>query len=175
LHPFNWKTQGDEKMSAKRKTMLLSSFGGLTLGVLLIAVVGFFAAPTMMIVEGDSKLSYDETIAKIQQSAKENHWSVPAVHTIDKSVAKAGHTVRPVTVIELCQPHHAAEILSEDEARVVTSMMPCRVSVYQTEDGRVVVSRMNTSLVANLFGGTVTRVMANASQDQEKILSAVLD
>jgi uncharacterized protein (DUF302 family) len=162
-------------MSMKQKTMLLSSFGGLTLGVLLIAVVGFFSAPAMMIVEDESQLSYDETVQMIQKSAKANNWKVPKVHKIDKSVAKAGYKVRPVTVIELCQPDHAAEILTEDEARVVTSMMPCRVSVYETEDGRVVVSRMNTSLVAKLFGGTVTRVMANATQDQEKILSAVLD
>ena len=162
-------------MSMKQRTMLLSSFGGLTLGVLLIAVVGFFSAPSMMIQEDDSRLSYDETIEMIQKSAKANNWKVPSVHKIDKAVAKAGHNVRPVTVIELCQPDHAAEILSEDDARVVTSMMPCRVSVYETEDGRVVVSRMNTNLVAKLFGGTVTRVMANASRDQEKILSAVLD
>ena len=162
-------------MSMRKKTLLLSSFGGLTMGVLLVAVVGYFAAPSLMIVEDDSRLSYEETIEMIQKSAKANNWKVPKVHRIDKSVAKAGHKVRPVTVIELCQPDHAAEILSEDDARVVTSMMPCRVSVYETEDGRVIVSRMNTTLVAGMFGGTVARVMANASQDQEKILSAVLD
>ena len=46
--------------------------------------------------------------------------------------------------------------------------------VYQPSDGQVIISRMNTGLISKLFGGTVTEVMAQASAENQVILSAVL-
>ena len=156
------------------KKMLIAGVGGFALGVVLVGLVMFLVAPNMMIVEDVSPLGYEETIQTINDAAAAQGWKVPAVHTIDASVNKAGYDVLPVSVIELCQPDHAAKILEDDEARVVTSMMPCRVSVYQTSDGQVIISRMNTGLVSKLFGGLVAEVMAQATADNEQILSAVL-
>lgn len=156
------------------RKVLLASVVGFVLGILVFGLVGFSAAPEMMIVEDTSPLSYEETVQAIQDAAVAQGWKVPAVHEIDKSVAKAGYDVLPVSVIELCHPGHAAKVLQDDQARVVTSMMPCRVSVYETSDGRVIVSRMNTSLVSKFFGGTVTTVMAEATADTEEILGEVL-
>jgi uncharacterized protein (DUF302 family) len=93
---------------------------------------------------------------------------------IHDAVSPYGYEVDRVAVLELCQPHHAGRILAEDRAKVVTSMMPCRVSVYETSDGRVIVSRMNTSLMAQAFGGTVASVMAEATQENEAILKSVI-
>jgi uncharacterized protein (DUF302 family) len=156
------------------KKVVLAGVVGFFLGVLVLGIVGFFAAPKLMIVEDVSPMSYEATIQTIQDAAVEEGWSVPASHTIDKSVSKAGYNVLPVTVIELCQPHHAAKVLADDDSRVVTSMMPCRLSVYETSDGRVVISRMNTGLVSKMFGGNVAHVMADATADTEQILAAVL-
>jgi hypothetical protein len=51
-------------------------------------------------------------------------------------------------------------------------MMPCRVSVYPTTDGQVIISRVNTGLVSKLFGGPVAEVMAQATSESKQILSA---
>jgi uncharacterized protein (DUF302 family) len=155
------------------KKIFLAGVVGFVLGMLVLGLVGFSSAPEMMIVEDTSPLSFEETVQAIQDAAVAQGWKVPAVHEIDKSVAKAGYDVLPVSVIELCHPGHAGQILEDDQARVVTSMMPCRVSVYETSDGRVVISRMNTGLVSKFFGGKVTTVMANATADTEEILGAV--
>ena len=95
-------------------------------------------------------------------------------HELHKAVAKSGFDVKPVTVIELCQPKHAGKILKRDENRKVTSLMPCRVSVYETSDGNVVVSRMNSGLVSKLFGGEIAEVMTDASEETEEILSKTI-
>jgi uncharacterized protein (DUF302 family) len=162
----------------KRKTMngkvLLAGIGGFVLGAFVLGLAMFLVAPSMMIVEDVSPMGYEETVQAINDAAAAHGWKVPAVHTIDASVKAAGYDVAPVSVIELCQPDHAGKILEDDAARVVTSMMPCRVSVYQTSDGQVVISRMNTGLVSKLFGGLVAEVMAQATADNEQILSAVL-
>jgi uncharacterized protein (DUF302 family) len=156
-----------------RKTVI-GGVIGFVLGMLVFGLVGFSSAPTMMIVEDTSPLGYEETIQTIQDAAVDQGWKIPTVHSLDESVAKDGYEVEPVSVIELCHPGHAAKILQNDEDRVVTSMMPCRVSVYQTSDGRVVISRMNTGLVSQMFGGNVADVMSEATADTEKILAAVL-
>ena len=147
---------------------------GFVLGAAMFALLGFMSAPGMMINENISKLSFDETVETIKSTAAEKGWKVPTVHYIDKSVKNAGYDVLPVAVIELCHPEHAGRVIENDDGRVVTSMMPCRVSVYQREDGKVVVSRMNTGMVSKMFGGMVSEVMAEATQDTEAILQTVL-
>jgi len=100
-------------------------------------------------------------------------WIIPKQYNLDVSLAKAGYEILPVSVIELCKPEHAYKILSEDEYRLVSSMMPCRVAVYQKTDGTTVISRMNTGLISRVFDKTVRDVMAQATQETNKILSVV--
>lgn len=147
---------------------------GLVLGALLATVGIALAAPRLMIVEDASPHGFDETVSRIVAAAEARQWKVPAVHDLRESMQKAGHDVDPATVIELCRPDYAVRILAEDRERVVTSMMPCRIAVYRTSDGSVVVSRMNTTLVARLFGGLISQVMAGASADSEAILATAL-
>ena len=92
---------------------------------------------------------------------------------LDVSLSKAGYEILPVSIIELCKPEHAHKILSEDEYRLVSSMMPCRVAVYQKADCSTIISRMNTGLLSRVFDKTIRDVMAQASQETNKILSAV--
>jgi uncharacterized protein (DUF302 family) len=51
--------------------------------------------------------------------------------------------------------------------------MPCRIVVYQREDGKVVISRMNTALVSRLFRGEVSNVMALATRETQAIIDHV--
>ena len=156
------------------KTMILAGTIGFILGALVLGLVGFMAAPGLMITEDLSLYSFEETVQRIRDAAVAEGWKVPVVHEIDKSVAKAGYDVLPVSVIELCHASHAGKVLQADSDRVVSSMMPCRTSVYETSDGRVVISRMNTGLVSKVFGGTVASVMQDATADTERILRSVL-
>ncbi len=143
-------------------------------GAVLVAIVGISVAPGMMINESESLYSYKDTIEIIQAEAEALGWKIPAVHVISNSVASGGYDVAPVTVIELCKVDLAGQILSDDESRVVSSMMPCRVAVYETSDGNVIVSRMNTGMMSKLFGGDIERLMADATSETEQILGTVL-
>jgi uncharacterized protein (DUF302 family) len=76
------------------------------------------------------------------------------------SLAKLGQTVPRVTVIKICEPHHAAAIMNDDKALFVTTMMPCSIAVYEKTDGKAYVSTMNAGLMGRMFGGTVAKVMS---------------
>jgi uncharacterized protein (DUF302 family) len=156
------------------KNTIISGIIGFVIGIIFLGLIMFSSASNIMIVEDTSPYSFEETVQKVKDAAAANGWKVPTTHEIDKSVKKAGFDVLPTTVIELCQPKLAGRILEDDAAKVVTSMMPCRLSIYETNDGKVKVSRMNTGLVSKMFGGTVTKVMADATKQSEKIISSVL-
>ena len=156
------------------KKTILAGVIGFLLGMILLGVVGFLAAPNIMMVEDVSPLGYEETVQAIVDSAAEQNWKVPKTYQLDAAVVEAGFDVLPITVIELCHPKHAGKILEDDGARIVTSLMPCRISVYETSTGDVIISRMNTGLISQVFGGLVTEVMAQASAENEIILSVVL-
>ena len=158
-------------MTLKIALVAVSSF---IAGIVLAGLAMVWLAPSLMMVENPSRLAYEETVQAIIAQAEALDWKVPAVHRLDKSMEKAGHQVLPAAVIELCRPDYAARLLQEDDTRVVASLMPCRVAVYQKSDGRVIVSRMNTTLMSKLFGGLVTQVMAAASADSEQIVGAVI-
>jgi len=154
---------------------ILTGIAGFVAGVLLTGIIGISVAPGMMITENESNFSFDETVERIQSEAIEAGWKVPAIHEINNSVASGGFDVAPVTVIELCKVNLAGQILSEDDSRIVSSMMPCRVAVYEDEEGRVIVSRMNTGLVSKLFGGDIAAIMADATDETEQIVGSVLN
>ena len=156
-----------------KATVLLSGVIGVLIGAVLMAALVFVSASGMMIVESPSTLAYQATVDTIVGTAEGMGWSVPTVHHIDVSVGKKGYDVLPTAVIELCNPDLAGKILADEDARVVASMMPCRIAVYQRKDGGVTVSRMNTGLVSKLFGGFVAEMMAQATGDSEAIIASV--
>jgi len=54
-------------------------------------------------------------------------------------------------------------------------MMPCTFGVWQADDDRVYLSRVNMKLMGRMFGGNIAEVMGGqAAQDEEKILAGVL-
>ena len=129
----------------------------------------------MMVQERVSPLGFDETVDKIIANAKANGWKVPPKGNpmpIHKSVKKhIGKDILPVKVIKICQPHYAHKLLSDDNARFVSVMMPCSISVYKKSDGKTYVANMRTDKMGSMMGGTVAEVMDGpVSGDQAKIL-----
>lgn len=147
---------------------------GFVLGIAALGMLAYQSAPNVMILEDESALNYTDTVSTLKKAAKAQGWKIPKVHELDKTMAKAGYDVEPVTVFELCHVDHAAKVLKDFDSRVVTSLMPCRVSVYMNGEGKVIVSRMNSGAIAKVFNQNVADVMKVASQETEIILQSVL-
>lgn len=149
-------------------------FLGFLLGIAVLGVGGYLGMQRLLVVETESPFGFNDTIQAITAAANDSGWKVPKVYRLCKSLEKEGHKLRPVAVIELCKPEYAAELLGSDDTRLVSSFMPCRISVYETSDGKVIVSRMNTSLVSRLFRGSIADVMAIATEETKVIISHAL-
>jgi len=146
---------------------------GLVLGIILSFIGIYMAAPSLMVIENQSKYNFEETTKRLEDEVKANNWKITKVHDLQASMSKFNLDVDAVKVYELCKPEHAGKILSDSESRKVSSLMPCRVAVYE-KDGQVILSRMNSGLMAKTFGGLIAAVMADASKENEEILKNII-
>ncbi len=148
---------------------------GMVFGIMLTGFFAYKAAPGMMLKEAESKYNFEQSVKLFEQTAKDMGWSVPTVHDLKKTMNNFGYDVNRAKVFELCHPDHAVRILERDDERIVSSMMPCRVSIYEKSDGKTYVSWMNTSLMGNMMGGVIADVMGIASKESETMVSAIID
>lgn len=154
----------------------LSGFAtGVVMGVAATAFAAWMLMPKLMINVHDSRLGFDETVATLQDSIKAKGWQLPKVYDIQASLQKAGYSdMTKVKIMSLCQPHHAYQVLKNDKDKVVTAIMPCRISVYERQDGSVAVAGMNVGLVSQVFGGNIAKVMGGVAAEEQAMLEQVI-
>jgi uncharacterized protein (DUF302 family) len=127
-----------------------------------------------MFLENESKYSFDETIEKLNEIIAANSWKVITMHDLQAIMSKNGKDVLEVKVIETCNPNHAYKLLSKDDERIISSMLPCRISIYKKSNGKVFVSRINAEMFASQIGGLMGEVMNDAFNDIENIVKKVV-
>jgi uncharacterized protein (DUF302 family) len=127
-----------------------------------------------IIIEQVSPFSVESTVEKLVASAILNNWQNPVIHNLQQSLAKSGKDVRPVQVIELCKPEFSGKMLEKNHERIVSIMMPCRISVYEKEDGKAYIALLNTSAMIGQMPKSVTEVMNKASEETFEIVKSVI-
>jgi len=151
--------------------ILLSIFSGIALTFILIYVT----FPKLFFLENISPFSFEDTIKRFDGAVTAKGWKTPAVHDLKEIMEKNGNPgLSHIKVFEICNPELAFRILSEDKARFASSMLPCRVSIYEKADGFVYISRMRTSLMAYFMSRLISRAMFSASRDVEGIIKNAL-
>ena len=144
-------------------------------GAAVVAIAGWTIMPKQMIKERKSPLGYEGTIAKIQKNVVDSGWVISSTIHLEQSLKKHGKEVPPVTLINICQPDHAATILRDDASRYISIMMPCTISVYTKEDGSTYVATMGMKLMGKMFGGLVAEVMGGAVAEDEETFTEFIN
>ena len=127
------------------------------------------------IFENQSKFSFDKTVEVLMSEAERRDWKIPAVHDLQQSLAKSGKTVKPVKVIEICKPEYSGQMLELNNERIISVMMPCRISVYEKEDGKAYVALINSGALATGLPDSIRKVMKAASDETFEIVKSVVD
>lgn len=157
------------------KGMITGIIIGLVAGVIIGLLVAFFVSPSLMFREDRYQKDFDTTVAELEKVVLAKGWKIPQVHDLQATMKKFGKDVRSVKVLEICHPDHSYEILSRNEEKIVSSMMPCRISVYEKEDGSVWISRMNSGFLAKPMSPVVRKTMSAAAADVEEIIAEVME
>ena len=125
------------------------------------------------VIEQSSKFGFDRTVEILVAESERREWKVPAVHDLQQSLAKSGKEVKPVKVIEICKPAYSGQMLELNDERIMSVMMPCRISVYLKDDGITYVSLLNGSMMAAGLPATIASVMQAASDETFEIVKTV--
>ncbi len=128
-----------------------------------------------MFIENKSKFNLDETVSKLTEAIGQSDWKLIHMHDLQQLMHKNGRQVFPAKVMEICAPSFAFKLLSKDEERVYSNMMPCRLSVYEKSDGKTYVSRMNIKKFASEMGGVIQDVMTEAFKGAEGFIDQVIE
>jgi uncharacterized protein (DUF302 family) len=126
-----------------------------------------------IVVEKQSRFEFEKTVEMLVAEAEGREWKVPAVHDLQLSLAKSGKTVNPVKVIEICKPKYSGQMLELNHERIISVMMPCRISVYEKEDGLTYISLINTGEMVSGLPENIARVMKEASAETFEIATIV--
>jgi uncharacterized protein (DUF302 family) len=127
-----------------------------------------------MFFESQSKYDFDKTIEQLKAAVEKKTWKLTAIHDLQQTMKTYGKDVLPVKVFAVCHPKHSSKILERDDERIVSCMMPCRISVYEKSDGKTYISRLNPAPIAKLYGGLVEQVMTDSANEIEEIISDII-
>jgi uncharacterized protein (DUF302 family) len=134
----------------------------------------FFMKTNNFISENPSKFNFDKTVELIMSEAVRRAWKIPAVHDLQQSLAKSGKVVKPVKVIEICKPEYSGQMLELNHERIISVMMPCRISVYEKEDSKVYVAIINSGALAKGLQDKIAKVMKAATDETIEIVKTVI-
>lgn len=162
----------------------LLAASALAAAILVSALPNFVAAQTAgysqaassrsLFSEDTSPWGFGETLSGLKKAFEEAGWSILSTHDMAATLADKGHKIRPVVIIEPCSAKYSVPLLQSDETRYVASLIPCRVAVYETAAGKVVVSRMNTVAMARLMEPSVAEIMREAGGEVDNIIAKAL-
>jgi uncharacterized protein (DUF302 family) len=127
-----------------------------------------------MFIENESLYGFTETVEKFTDIVASIGWKVTHIHDLQETLQKNGFEVLPIKVIEICKPSYSVKLLENDKERLYSSLMPCRLSIYETSDGKTRVSRMDSGAMAAQIGGLVNEVMQIAYSDIETLLEPLV-
>ncbi len=127
----------------------------------------------MWVVEKVSRYGFNDTVDKLVAEAERREWKVPFVHDLQQSLAKSGKTVKPVRVIEICKPQYSGKMLELNDERIMSVMMPCRISVYEKDDGRTYATVIDGAKLSEGLPEKISGVMKAASDETFEIVKVV--
>ena len=131
-------------------------------------------AANVMFKEHRSKYSYEETLVKLGEALLENDFKTPYILDHRKVQAEIGNKkMYKLSVIALCSPREAKQILKLEGNRRMAAMMPMNIAVYEGKDGKCYFSVFNIGLMSKMFGPYVSKQMGSANKALAKVFKGI--
>lgn len=128
-----------------------------------------------MFLETESPKSFPETVKTFKKEVNATAgWSILNITNMAGILSEKGYTTAPVLIFDLCSGKYSAQILAKDEYRVVTPLMPCRISIYQTSKGKVIIARLNAKSMAPMFDQGLAEIMMKSGAELEVIIKKTI-
>ena len=131
---------------------------------------------TVMFKVSKSKFGFEDTAQMVRDNALRVGWDIPWRFELQQHYSERGLSdMTRVINIYLCNPQGGYDIMRGDAFKPMAVMMPTAVSVYETNDGEVRVSRMNLGRMSMMFRGAVREALKGGGANLESALETVVE
>lgn len=129
-----------------------------------------------MMSEKRSRLGFNETVAALQDAAKKRGWEVGQALDMQAAMLKAGHKeARPFTVLAMCKKDLVENLLKAQAANKAMPFAPCRMSVFEGDDGKVYIAKPNTELMARTATPVFGPLLKNFVEEENALLAGIAE
>lgn len=113
----------------------------------------------------------DEVQQRIEEASAAHKFGVLGTYDLKQKMnAKGVEFSRECRVIEVCNPVKAQTVLTVNP--LVATALPCRIAVYQDDQGNAQIAMVNPSALMNLFGSSE---LAPTAAEVEQTMIAIID
>lgn len=156
------------------KKILGVLFIGFVLGVVATGFLVYKALPRFMLTVHKSKLGFEQTVVAISASAIERGWRVPKIYDLQASfIVDNYEDMTRMKIISLSGTDDAYRMLYRDDTKMAAALLPWRIAVYETADGSVYISRLNTGVLSRFYHGTIGEVLSRADREEQFMIEHI--
>lgn len=128
-----------------------------------------------IVTENISTADFSATLAALKKQLSDDGWTLLAEIDLGERIAKRGKPLPGgLVILELTSGGNTIPLLRNEATRYVAGLMPCSVSVYGLDDGRTVVSRMNTAVLTGMMEPAVAEVMKQSAARLDTSIATAL-
>ena len=116
-----------------------------------------------MLIKMTTSKSLNAAAAALQAAVQKHHFGVLHVHNLKETMAKKGvEFERECLIYEVCQPQQARKVLEHN--MTVSTMLPCRISVFE-ENGQTVLATLKPTALVEWFNEPALREVAREVEE----------
>jgi len=121
-----------------------------------------------------SRLGFDESVAAVADNAGKRGWAKPEVHDVQAAMKKAGATdTKRMKTVSTCPPNANERLAKASGGKLPP--LPCRYTVFEGQDSKVYVVRMNTPILAKTLQGDAAKVMLDIAAEEDAVLKGIVE
>ena len=110
-----------------------------------------------------TKKPVSELATALQAAVTANNFGVMQVHNLKETMNKKGVEFdRECLIFEVCQPQQAKKVL--DENMSVSTVLPCRISVYE-KNGQTILATLKPTALLAMFNTPQLKGVAQEVED----------
>lgn len=127
-----------------------------------------------MMTEKQSSLGFNETVTALQDAAKKRGWEVGPAMDMQEAMLKAGQKdAKPFKILPMCKKDLTEALLNTQAMNRVMPFAPCRISVFEGNDGKVYVAKPNTEFMAQMATPVFAPLLQQFAAEEKAVLESI--
>lgn len=129
-----------------------------------------------MMTEKPSRFGFNDTVSALQAAAKKRGWETQPPMDMQAAMVKAGHKeAKPFKLLTMCKQDLVEALIKTQMAQKAMPFAPCRLSVFESNDGKIYIAKPNTALLAQLATPVFAPLLNKLVEEENAVLSSVTE